>query len=95
MDRARSSRRFEELPDLISNDISVEAAIEKEQQKRTLMQALGTLPPKERAAIVLREIEGLPTAEVAGILGSSDVTVRTQVAKAIGRLKSILSGEKL
>jgi RNA polymerase sigma-70 factor (ECF subfamily) len=59
------------------------------------MQALGTLPAKERAAIVLREIEGLSTAEVAGILGSSDVTVRSQVAKAIGRLKFILSGEKL
>ena len=95
LDRARSSRRFEELPDVISNDVSAEAAIEREQQKRTLMQALRTLPAKERAAIVLREIEGLSTAEVAGILGSSDVTVRSQVAKAIGRLKFILSGEKL
>jgi RNA polymerase sigma-70 factor (ECF subfamily) len=65
-----------------------------EQQKHTLIAALGTLPPRERAAVVLREIEGLSTAEVSAILGSSDGTVRSQVANAIGRLRSILTREK-
>jgi RNA polymerase sigma-70 factor (ECF subfamily) len=50
-----------------------------------LYRALQELSEKERAAIVLRDIEGLSTAEVAEILGSSEATVRTQISNA--RLK--------
>ena len=46
------------------------------------------LPDKERAALVLRELEELSTREVAAILGSSEVTVRTQVASARSKLKA-------
>jgi RNA polymerase sigma-70 factor (ECF subfamily) len=94
LDRARSSKRFEELPELIADGGNAEAVMIADERKRTLMAALRTLPPKERAAVVLREIEGLSTAEVAGILGSSDGTIRSQVANAIGRLRSILNREK-
>jgi RNA polymerase sigma-70 factor (ECF subfamily) len=51
------------------------------------------LPTKERAAVVLREIEGLSTAEVAVALGSSEVTVRSQISKAMTRLRGILTRE--
>ena len=94
LDRTRSSKRFEELPELVASGASAEALMIAEQQKHTLIAALGTLPPRERAAVVLREIEGLSTAEVSAILGSSDGTVRSQVANAIGRLRSILAREK-
>ena len=50
-----------------------------------LQAGLATLPEKERAALVLREVEGLTTAEVARALGSSEVTVRSQISNA--RLK--------
>jgi len=53
------------------------------------------LPVKERAAVVLREIEGLSTAEVAAILGSREVTVRSQISNAFGRLRAILKREDL
>ena len=43
------------------------------------------LPEKERAALVLRDLEGLPTDEVARVLGSSEATVRSQISK--GRVK--------
>jgi RNA polymerase sigma-70 factor (ECF subfamily) len=46
---------------------------------------LERLGEKERAAIVLRDIEGLATAEVATILGSSEATVRSQIS--VGRRK--------
>jgi RNA polymerase sigma-70 factor (ECF subfamily) len=49
--------------------------------------ALKTLPEKERAAVVLRDMQGLSTREVAGILGSSEVTVRSQISVARGKLK--------
>jgi RNA polymerase sigma-70 factor (ECF subfamily) len=53
-------------------------------------EALKRLPEKERAAVVLRDIEGLSTREVAGILGSSEVTVRSQVSSARMKMKLFL-----
>ena len=67
----------------------------RDQAKDKLMAALAELSTKERAAVVLREIEGLSTAEVAGILGSSEVTVRSQISKALGRLRLLLSREEI
>jgi RNA polymerase sigma-70 factor (ECF subfamily) len=90
-DRARAARPMQELSEVVCDTLSSEAAIIREERKRSLMAALATLPPKERAAIVLREIEGLSTAEVAAILGSAEGTVRSQVAKALIRLRGILT----
>src|SRR5580698_9031949 len=49
-----------------------------EERKRLLKDALKTLAERERAAIVLRDIEGRSTQEVARILGVEEVTVRSQ-----------------
>ena len=43
------------------------------------------LSPRERAAIVLRDLEGRSTAEVALILGSTETTIRSQIST--GRVK--------
>src|SRR5918998_154628 len=47
---------------------------------------LGGLGPFERAALVLLRHQGLPLAEVAGVLDSSAATVRRRVAEAEERL---------
>ncbi len=57
------------------------------ERERVVMRGLETLPDKERAALVLREVEGLSTREVAEILGSSEVTVRSQISSARVKLK--------
>ena len=59
--------------------------VERAQQREIVRRALGCLGEKERAAIVLRDVEGLSTREVAKILGSSEATVRSQIST--GRLK--------
>lgn len=64
---------------------AIEGALTRAQELRLVRDALVSLPEKERAALVLRDLEGLPTAEVARILGSSEGTVRSQVSTA--RLK--------
>jgi RNA polymerase sigma-70 factor (TIGR02957 family) len=53
-----------------------EAAEIGEEVSLALLVVLETLSPVERAVFVLREVFGLPTAEVAGILGRSEVAVR-------------------
>lgn len=52
------------------------------EERRIAEEALRTLAEKERAALVLRDVEGLSTREVAGILGSSELTVRSQISRA-------------
>lgn len=61
------------------------AELQFEQQRQVLYRALNELPEKERTAFVLRDIEGMTTAETAGALGSSEATVRSQISSA--RLK--------
>lgn len=56
-----------------------------EEEKRMIAAGLETLTPKERAALVLRDLEGLSTAEVARTLESSETTVRTHICR--GRIK--------
>lgn len=60
------------------------------ERKRALDLSLRRLSEKERAALVLRDLEGLSTAEVAAALGSSEATVRSQVSKARVKIKKFM-----
>jgi RNA polymerase sigma-70 factor, ECF subfamily len=71
-----------ELPDISSDPHQLSAEAER---RRVLALSLRMLPGKERAALVLRDLEGLSTVEVARVLGSSEATVRSQVSR--GRIK--------
>ncbi|HTV55882.1 MAG TPA: RNA polymerase sigma factor [Terriglobia bacterium] len=62
----------------------------KTEQKRILELSLAALTEKERTAVVLRDIEGLSTKEVARILGSSETTVRSQVSVARVKIKKFI-----
>jgi len=59
--------------------------LQSEEQRRMLYQAMAMLPEKERAAFVLRDIEGLSTGETAEALGTTEATIRSQISSA--RLK--------
>ncbi len=61
-----------------------------EERRDLVSRALLELPRKERAAIVLRDIEGLSTREVAEILESSEATVRSQISTGRVKLKRIV-----
>jgi len=58
---------------------------------RALELSLRMLPEKERAALVLRDLEGLSTEAVARALGSSEATVRSQVSKARVKVKGFVA----
>jgi RNA polymerase sigma-70 factor (ECF subfamily) len=89
MHRQRRRRAWEPLsgPDPASTLPDPELAWAHQERGHLLQMALQTLATKERAAVVLRDVQGLSTREVAGILGSSEVTVRSQICEARGKLK--------
>lgn len=97
-DIARKKRRrhssFSEIPavDADPTDESRDpyAGFAWEQQRQMLWRALGGLPEKERMAVILRDVEGFTTTEVAEILGSSEGTVRSQICRGRLRIKAAM-----
>jgi RNA polymerase sigma-70 factor (ECF subfamily) len=59
-----------------------EEVLLRSEHRDLVRRALATLTSAERSAIVLRDLEGLETAQVARILGVRPVTVRGQAAAA-------------
>jgi RNA polymerase sigma-70 factor, ECF subfamily len=66
------------------------AGLAEEQERQMLWKALACLSENERVAIVLRDVEGLSTAEVAAVLESPEVTVRSRISRGRLKLKEIV-----
>ena len=75
-----------------THELDPEHAMGLDERRHLLLRSLEQLPPKQRAAIVLRDIEGLSTTEVAEALGSTEATVRSHIACGRAKLKGILTG---
>jgi RNA polymerase sigma-70 factor (sigma-E family) len=61
--------------------------------RERLRRALLALPPRQRAAVVLRHYEDLSEADVARALHCSVGTVKSQTARGLERLRSLLEDE--
>jgi len=66
---------------------------ERESLKRDVWKALGVLPEKYRVALVMREIEGMPSKEVAKAMGCNEATARWRVHKARRLFKEVWERE--
>ncbi|HEX5043838.1 MAG TPA: sigma-70 family RNA polymerase sigma factor [Candidatus Polarisedimenticolaceae bacterium] len=55
-----------------------------------LWRAVAALPPRQRASIVLHEVEGHAVTHVAALLGVSPITVRWHLLAARRRLREVL-----
>jgi len=60
------------------------------ERRRLVFEALATLSPRQRAALVLHDLEGKTSEQVAKILGSRPGTVRSQLSAGRSRLKRAL-----
>ncbi|MBV9760155.1 MAG: sigma-70 family RNA polymerase sigma factor [Acidobacteriaceae bacterium] len=68
-----------------------EKTLRAAEQRRLVFSAIERLPERERAAVVLRDIEGCTTAEAAAILGSSEETVRSQISTARAKIRKFVA----
>jgi RNA polymerase sigma-70 factor (sigma-E family) len=71
-----------------TGSVSGEAA-----ERDAVWRLVRTLPPKQRAAVVLRFYEDLDDRAIGELLGCSPVTVRTQVQRALAALRARLADE--
>jgi RNA polymerase sigma factor (sigma-70 family) len=74
------------VPDRAAPGDSAESVAERDE----LFAALGTLPPKMRAVLVLRYWEDLSEQDTAAILDCSVGSVKSQASRGLARLRSLL-----
>jgi len=56
-----------------------------------LMRALAEVPPRQRAVLVLRYWEDMSVEETAAVLSCSPGTVKSQAARGLGTLRTLMS----
>jgi len=69
------------------NHADAEETLIRVQERELMLKAIATLPERERAAILLRDLEGLSTEEVAHIMKSTATTVRSQISSARQKIR--------
>ena len=90
--RSANTTPLEEAISQSDGNTPEDDAISKDRERR-VWQAIDSLKEKERAVIVLRDIEGLSYKEVAEVLGCSLGRVKSRIHEARQKLKDILETE--
>ena len=82
--RSSSDITVWEVPDVLTGaDVADGVAT-----RRSLWQVLGTLPARQRAAVVLRYYDDLTDPQIATTLGCRDATVRSLISRALHALRA-------
>lgn len=82
----RPWRRRERVTDAVP-DVPVDA-VEPDGRREAVWALVQTLPPKQRAVVVLRYYEQLSEAEIADVLGIAPGTVKSQASRALATLRT-------
>jgi RNA polymerase sigma-70 factor (sigma-E family) len=78
------------LPDVTMRDPS--GATDERLRVHT---ALRSVPPRQRAALVLRFYQGLTMEETANVLGCNIGTAKSQTSRGLAKLRTILAAENI
>ena len=90
---ARKVSPTEPIDDRQHIDTRIESAADRvlrEERAAQVRRAVATLPPKQRATLILRMYHELSHEEIAGILGSSVGAVKANFFHALANLKKLL-----
>jgi RNA polymerase sigma-70 factor (ECF subfamily) len=103
IDRLREKKRLVPVPDEADDDavpmprllvdfrLSPEEMLRDAQTRGALEEAIGSLAPTLRAAFLLRDVEGLTTAEAAEALGITETNLKVRLHRARLALRERLS----
>jgi len=68
--------------------------VQRQELARCLHEALASLPPDQRLAAVLCDVQGLPYEEIAQVMGVSLGTVKSRISRARARLRKALMAHR-
>jgi len=88
--RWQGERPSASVPDAADPADAEAAAIGRERLRGALL----ALPPRQRAAVILRHYEDLSEADAAKALGCSAGTVKSQTARGLARLRTLLADDR-
>ncbi|CAL9666940.1 SigE family RNA polymerase sigma factor [Saccharothrix sp. NPDC042600] len=83
----RRERFVDSVPDTPAHDGEVGDAVAT---RETLVAGLKRVPPRQRAVLVLRFLEGLDVSAAAEVLGCSEGTVKSQTSRGLEALREAL-----
>ncbi len=90
--RARKAARLVHVdPDTLP--ASPAPAVDRERLE-AVARAVDMLPPRQRAALMLRQFQGLDYAEIAASLGGNEAAARANVYQAVKKLRASLGGDR-
>lgn len=90
VDESRRPWRRERVTDAPSPAVLVEGPADGVVTRHVLVDALRAVPPRRRAVLVLRFLDGLDVAATADVLGCSQGTVKSQTADGLVALRAAL-----
>ena len=94
LDLIRRRRKTAEVDALEAPGPGVEQHVETRITLRAVRQFVDALPPKQRAAFILRRYEGTEYAEIGAALGCSEDSARANAYQALKRLREHFLGRE-
>ena len=89
MARNRLKRRREVPAEELFEFVGV-GSNENREAVMDVLAALGRLPERQRVAVTLRYLQDLPYAEISGITGWPEGTIKTLVHRGLARLRRLM-----
>ncbi|AUS78959.1 SigE family RNA polymerase sigma factor [Actinoalloteichus sp. AHMU CJ021] len=86
----RSENRVDAVPDTPDRGSDPAERGQRRWERELVRRALAEVPPRQRAALVLRYFEDLSVAETATVLRCSQGTVKSQTARGLSALRAAL-----
>jgi RNA polymerase sigma-70 factor (sigma-E family) len=90
LDQSRKPWRRERLSDADEQVAPLPDTVGSVDDRMLVVQALGTLPPSQRACVVLRHYTDLSVEQTADILGIGTGGVKSQTSRGLARLRELL-----
>ena len=72
-----------------------EARLIASERQRALTAAIEALPARQRAVVVMSQLEGLSGAEIGSMIGLSESTVRVHLFRAMKKLRAVLAAGRV